>query len=56
MRARLEREDEVSFPDLARTELMEVFHRQLREKTWGRDKLGSARRSESQTDGLLRLS
>jgi predicted nucleic acid-binding protein len=37
MRALLEGEDEVFLSELARTELMAVFHRQLREKIWSRD-------------------
>jgi predicted nucleic acid-binding protein len=42
MRARLEREDQVSVSELARTELMGVFHRQLRERVWGRDQFQTA--------------
>jgi predicted nucleic acid-binding protein len=34
MRTRLETEDQVFVSELARVELMSVFHRQLREKIW----------------------
>lgn len=42
MRARLETEDQVFVSELARAELMSVFHRQLREKKWTRDHFMSA--------------
>jgi predicted nucleic acid-binding protein len=42
MRARLEAEDQVFVSELARTELMAVFHRQLREKAWARDCFATA--------------
>lgn len=37
MRALLESEDQVLVSELARAELMGVFHRQLREKKWTRE-------------------
>ncbi|MEI6051695.1 MAG: type II toxin-antitoxin system VapC family toxin [Opitutaceae bacterium] len=37
VRARLEAEDQVCISELARAELMSVFHRQLRDKKWTRD-------------------
>jgi predicted nucleic acid-binding protein len=36
VRVRLDAEDQVVFSDLARGELMAVFHRRLREQTWSR--------------------
>jgi predicted nucleic acid-binding protein len=42
MRARLEGEDQVCASELARTELMGLFHRQLRGKKWSRDKFMTA--------------
>jgi len=42
MRVRLEGEDQVFASELVRTELMGVFHRQLREKTWSRDRFMTA--------------
>lgn len=38
MRALLESEDQVLISELARAELMGVFHRQLRERKWTRDR------------------
>lgn len=37
IRARLDAEDQVAFSDLARAELMGVFHRRLRDRKWTRD-------------------
>jgi hypothetical protein len=50
MRARLEAEDQVCASELVRTELMGVFHRQLREKTWDRDRFMTAVRQFSRDD------
>jgi predicted nucleic acid-binding protein len=50
MRARLEGEDQVCVSELARTELMGVFHRQLREKTWNRDMFTTAIRQFTHDD------
>jgi len=50
MRARLESEDQVCVSELARTELMGVFHRQLREKTWERNKFLTAIRQFNHDD------
>jgi predicted nucleic acid-binding protein len=50
MRARLEGEDQVFVSELLRTELMGVFHRQLREKIWDRDKFMTAIRQFAQDD------
>jgi predicted nucleic acid-binding protein len=36
VRVRLDPEDQVVFSELARAELMAVFHRRLREQTWSR--------------------
>jgi predicted nucleic acid-binding protein len=36
VRVRLDAEDQVVFSELARAELMAVFHRRLREQTWSR--------------------
>jgi len=41
-RARLESEDHVFISELARVELMSVFHRQLREKIWTRNQFTTA--------------
>ena len=37
VRARLDDEDHVAFSELARAELMGVFHRRLRERKWTKD-------------------
>lgn len=50
MRARLEAEDQVFASELARTELMGVFHRQLRQKAWGRDQFMTAVRQFTYDD------
>lgn len=50
MRAKLEREDQVCVSELARTELMSVFHRQLREKKWTRDQFMTAVRQFTNDD------
>ncbi len=50
MRARLEAEDQVCLSELARAELMSVFHRQLREKKWTRDKFLTAVRQFTNDD------
>jgi hypothetical protein len=44
VRALLEAEDQVFVSELARAELMGVFHRQLREKKWTRGKFATAAR------------
>ena len=50
MRARLETEDQVFVSELARVELMSVFHRQLREKIWPREKFDAAVRQFNTDD------
>jgi uncharacterized protein len=50
MRARLEEEDQVLVSELARTELMGVFHRHVRESTWGRDQFLTAIRQFNHDD------
>jgi predicted nucleic acid-binding protein len=50
MRARLEAEDQVCLSELVRAELMGVFHRQLREKKWTRDKFLTAVRQFTNDD------
>jgi predicted nucleic acid-binding protein len=50
MRARLEGEDQVFVSELARAELMGVFHRQLRGKIWGRDMFLAAIRQFTHDD------
>ena len=50
MRKRLETEDQVLVSELVRVELMGVFHRQLREKKWTRDKFLTAVRQFTNDD------
>jgi predicted nucleic acid-binding protein len=50
MRARLESEDQVWVSELARVELMSVFHRQLRERRWSREAFLVAVRQFSNDD------
>ena len=50
MRALLESEDQVLVSELMRTELMGVFHRQLREKKWTRDQFLTAVRQFTNDD------
>ena len=50
MRAKLETEDQVFISELVRAELMSVFHRQLREKKWTRDKFMIAVRQFTNDD------
>jgi predicted nucleic acid-binding protein len=50
IRTRLEAEDQVVVSELARLELMGVFHRQLREKKWPRDKFQVALRQFGNDD------
>lgn len=50
MRARLEAEDQVFVSELVRAELMAVFHRQLRERKWPRDKFITAVRQFTNDD------
>jgi uncharacterized protein len=50
VRARLENEDQVFVSELARIELMGVFHRQLRERKWSRDKFLIATRQFNHDD------
>ena len=50
MRARLEAEDQVFVSELVRTELMGVFHRQLRERIWGRGEFMTAIRQFTNDD------
>ena len=47
LRMRLEAEDEVCLSELARTELLGVFHRRLREKKWTRMEFAAAVRQFS---------
>ena len=50
MRARLESEDQVFVSELARVELMSVFHRQVREKKWDRETFLTAVRQFTHDD------
>jgi predicted nucleic acid-binding protein len=50
VRARLEAEDEVCISELARTELMAVFHRRLREGRWTRTDFSTATRQFAADD------
>src|ERR1019366_922199 len=50
MRKLLEAEDQVFISELVRVELMSVFHRQLREKKWTRDKFLTAVRQFTNDD------
>ncbi len=50
VRARLETEDQVLVSELVRIEVLSVFHRQLREKQWTRDKFMTAVRQFTNDD------
>jgi predicted nucleic acid-binding protein len=50
LRTRLESEDQVQLSELVRTELMSVFHRQLRERKWTRDNFLTAVRQFTNDD------
>lgn len=50
VRALLEKEDQRFVSDLVRIELMAVFHRQLREKIWPREKFDAAVRQFNTDD------
>ena len=50
VRVRLETEDQVFLSELARAELMSVFHRQLRERKWTREEFQSAIRQFTNDD------
>lgn len=50
LRAKLESEDQVSLSELARVELMAVFHRQLREHKWTRKQFLTAVRQFTNDD------
>lgn len=50
MRAKLEAEDQVFLSELARVELMGVFHRQLRERVWTHDQFLAAVRQFANDD------
>ncbi len=50
VRLKLESEDQVFVSELARAELFSVFHRQLREKIWTRDRFMTAVRQFSNDD------
>jgi predicted nucleic acid-binding protein len=50
VRAKLESEDQVFVSELARVELMGVFHRQLREKKWTQSQFQTAIRQFSNDD------
>ena len=50
VRALLENEDQRFVSDLVRVELMGVFHRQLREKVWSREKFAAAVRQFNTDD------
>lgn len=50
MRAKLESEDQVFVSELARVELMSVFHRQLRERVWTHDQFLAAVRQFTNDD------
>src|SRR5438045_89756 len=51
VRARLDAEDQVHLSELARAELMAVFHRQLRERRWTRDEFAAVVRQFSTDEG-----
>ncbi|MEO6994041.1 MAG: type II toxin-antitoxin system VapC family toxin [Lacunisphaera sp.] len=50
VRLKLESEDQIFVSELARAELFSVFHRQLREKVWTRDRFMTAIRQFSNDD------
>jgi len=50
VQARLDREDQVALSELARAELMAVFHRRLRERKWTKDEYLAAVRQFSKDD------
>lgn len=50
VRARLDDEDHVAFSELARAELMGVFHRRLRERKWTSDEFLTVVRQFSKDD------
>jgi hypothetical protein len=50
IRSLLESEDQVLVSELVRAELMAVFHRQLREKKWARDRFMTAVRQFTNDD------
>jgi predicted nucleic acid-binding protein len=50
VRALLEKDDQRFVSDLVRLELMGVFHRQLREKVWSREKFDAAVRQFNTDD------
>lgn len=50
VRACLDAEDNVAFSELARAELMGVFHRRLRERKWTKDEFLAAVRQFSKDD------
>lgn len=50
VRALLEKDDQRFVSDLVRIELMGVFHRQLREKVWSREKFDAAVRQFNTDD------
>ncbi|MFM9090233.1 MAG: type II toxin-antitoxin system VapC family toxin [Verrucomicrobiota bacterium] len=52
IRALLESEDQIVVSELARVELMAVFHRQLRERRWSRDQFLIATRQFTQDDDV----
>jgi hypothetical protein len=52
VRARLDAEDQVLLSELARAELLAVFHRQLRERNWTRDEHSTVLRQFS-TDEVV---
>jgi len=52
VRARLDAEDQVLLSELARAELLAVFHRQLRERRWNRDEFATLARQFS-TDEVV---
>lgn len=50
VRSRLDAEDQVLFSELARAELMAVFHRRLRESKWTREEFRTLVRQFSRDD------
>jgi len=52
VRARLDAEDQVLLSELARAEIVAVFHRQLRERKWSRDDFATVLRQLSTDEAV----
>jgi predicted nucleic acid-binding protein len=52
VRARLDAEDQVLLSELARAELVAVFHRQLRERKWSHEEFGAVVRQFSTDEAV----